>query len=216
MLLETLPLALGAAVSPIVLAITVAMLTGPGRTPRALAFLAGEAVPLLALAGLILLFGGGVSLKVSPTALTALDLVFAGILLAVGLRALWRALHRVPAKPPSTDDSHANVAPRRAFAIGVGSMTTNFTSLLLYLPALKLVAAADLTTADELIAAALVIVLVLSTVWLPLSLTRIAPITAEAALARIAATFQRNERLVTIVLGLGFGLYLLVRGLNGL
>lgn len=216
MLLETVPLALGAAVSPIVLAITVAMLTGPGRTHRALAFLAGEAVPLLVLAGLVLLFGSGISLKVSPTTLTALDLVFAAILLAVGLRALSRALRKVPAKPPSTDDSHANVTPRRAFAIGVGSMSTNFTSLLLYLPALKLIAAGGLAFADELIATAVVIVLVLSTVWLPLSLTHIAPATADAALARIAATFQRNERRVTIVLGLGFGLYLLLRGLSGL
>lgn len=216
MLLETVPLALGAAVSPIVLAITVAMLTGPGRTRRALAFLAGEAVPLLALAGLILLFGTGISLKVPPTALTVLDLVFAVILLAVGLRALSRALHKVPVEPPSSTDSHANVTPRRAFAIGVGSMSTNFTSLLLYLPALKLIAAGDLAFADELIAAALVILLVLSTVWLPLALTRIAPATADAALARIAATFQRNERRVTILLGLGFGLYLLVRGLIGL
>lgn len=216
MLLETVPLALGAAVSPIVLAITVAMLTGPGRTRRALAFVAGEAIPLLALAGLILLFGSGVSLKLSPTALTVLDLVFAAILLAIGLRALSRAVRKVPVKPTSSTDSHATVTPRRAFAIGVGSMCTNFTSLLLYLPALKLIAAGDLAFADELIATALVIVLVLSTVWLPLSLTRIAPATADAVLTRIAATFQRNERRVTILLGLGFGLYLLVRGLNGL
>ena len=221
LLAETLPLALGAAVSPIVLAITIAMLTGTGRTARALAFLAGESIPLLAFAGIILAFGASVYFQASPGTMAAIDLTFGAILLLVGLRALRREIAErgAPADPgdlAELHEQHAGVAPGRAFAIGLGSMTTNFTSLILYLPAMKTVAASALPLPDRLVVAVLVIGVVLSTVWLPLVLSMAAPDTADRVLSRAAAAFHSNKRKVTIALGLGFGAYLLLHGLEGL
>lgn len=221
LLAETLPLALGAAVSPIVLAITIAMLTGTGRTTRALAFLAGESIPLLAFASLLLVFGASVSFKASPGAMATIDLVFGAVLLLVGLRAL---RHEIAERGSLADpgdlaeihEQHAGVAAARAFAIGVGSMATNFTSLILYLPAMKTVAASPLALPDRLVVTVLVIAVVLSTVWLPLVLSLAAPDTADRVLSRAATAFHSNKRKVTIVLGLGFGAYLLLRGLGSL
>ena len=96
LLVQTIPLALGAAISPIVLAITVAMLTGEGRGPRALAFLAGAAVPLVVIASAILIFGSRLSLRLPAGVLAPLDLVFAGLLLFMGGRALSRQLRGAP------------------------------------------------------------------------------------------------------------------------
>lgn len=220
LLAETLPLAVGAAVSPIVLAITIAMLTGTGRTARALAFLAGESIPLLAAAGIILGFGASVSFQASPGTMVAIDLVSGAVLLLVGLRALRREIAErgAPADPGDLADiheQHAGVAPSRAFAIGVGSMTTNFTSLILYLPAMKAVASSPLGLPDRLVVTALAVIVVLSTVWLPLVLSLAAPETADRVLSRAAAAFHSHKRKVTIALGLGFGAYLLVHGLGG-
>lgn len=221
LLAETIPLALGAAVSPIVLAITIAMLTGPGRTARALAFLSGESIPLLVLAGLLLVFGAAVSFKASPGAMAVIDLVFGAVLLLVGLRALGRELAErgAPADPGDLAElhqQHSGTPPGRAFAIGVGSMATNFTSLILYLPAMKTVAGSPLPLPDRLTVTVLLIVVVLSTVWLPLLLSLAAPDTADRVLSRAAAAFHSHKRKVTIVLGLGFGAYLLLRGLAAL
>ncbi len=216
LLAQTLPLALGAAVSPIVLAITVAMLTGEGRGPRALAFLAGAAVPLVVIASAILIFGSRLSFRLPAGVLGPLDLLFAGLLLFIGVRALWRQLRGAPAGRPGSHDEHRNVAPARAFAIGLGSMATNFTSLILFLPAMKEVAAASLPLDLRTIVAALVVAIVLSTIWLPLALSVVAPRLVDAMLKDVAAFFEKNQRGVTILLGLGFGAYLLVRGLGEL
>lgn len=216
LLAETLPLALGAAVSPIVLAITVAMLTGEGRGPRAVAFLIGAAIPLVAIAGLILIFGSRVSLQLPPGVLAPLDLVFAALLLFIGGRALSRQLRGAPAGAPGSHDEHRSVPPSRALAIGLGSMATNFTSLILFLPAMKEIAAATLPLDLRAIVAGLVVAIVLSTIWLPLALSFVAPRTVDAVLKDVAAFFEKNQRGVTIILGLGFGAYLLVRGIGEL
>jgi hypothetical protein len=216
LLAQTLPLALGAAISPIVLAITVAMLTGEGRGPRAIAFLAGAAIPLVALSALIMFFGSGVSLKVPASVQGPLDLAFAALLLFVGGRALVRQLRGAPAGSARSHDEHRGVAPSRAFAIGLGSMATNFTSLILFLPAMKAVAAAPVTPGARAIAAAVIVAIVLSTIWMPLLLITVAPRTVDALLADVAAFFEKNQRAVAIVLGLGFGAYLLIRGLGEL
>jgi hypothetical protein len=216
LLVQTLPLALGAAVSPIVLAITVAMLTGEGRGPRAIAFLVGAAVPLAFLAAVILFFGSGVSLKVPAGVLGPLDLLFAALLLFIGGRALARQLRGAPAAAPGSHDEHRGVRPSRAFAIGIGSMASNFTSLILFLPAMKDVGAAPVAPDARAIVAAVIVAIVLSTIWLPLLLSTVAPRTVDALLADVAAFFEKNQRAVTVLLGLGFGAYLLIRGLGEL
>jgi hypothetical protein len=95
-------------------------------------------------------------------------------------------------------------------------MATNFTSLILFLPAMKEVAAASLPLDLRTIVAALVVAIVLSTIWLPLALSVVAPRLVDAMLKDVAAFFEKNQRGVTILLGLGFGAYLLVRGLGEL
>ena len=81
---------------------------------------------------------------------------------------------------------------------------------------MKEVAAASLPLDLRAIVAALVVAIVLSTIWLPLALSVVAPRTVDAVLKDVAAFFEKNQRGVTILLGLGFGAYLLVRGLGEL
>jgi hypothetical protein len=81
---------------------------------------------------------------------------------------------------------------------------------------MKDIAGSTVPVDERLIVAAVVIGVVLSTVWLPLVLSVLAPATSERLLDQAADFFHRNQRRVTIVLCLGFGAYLLIRGLSAL
>lgn len=221
LLAETVPLALGAAISPILLLMTVAMLSGQGRTGRTLAFLCGATVPLVAVAVAVIVAGAALSFRASPHALAVVDLLLAALLFLLAGRALARALRErqgsASVAAPADDSSrHAGVAPARAFAVGIGATATNITSLILFLPAVKDVAAAPVALGTRALVAAVLIVITLAMVWLPLSLSLLAPGSADRVLARLAAAFRRNRRRTVIALGFGFGAYLLIRGLGGL
>ncbi|MCP9785588.1 GAP family protein [Cyanobium sp. N5-Cardenillas] len=131
---DVLPLALGAAVSPLLLVGQLRTLTTPGSGVRqSWAYAAGNAVVVAGWAAVGL--GSGGSLPDRPAAgadpvSAGVHLVLAAVLLAIG----FRSLHR--------DGGTASPAPAgasltRAFAMGVALMAGNLTSLVLYLPALQ-------------------------------------------------------------------------------
>ena len=102
LLAETIPLALAGAVSPILFVEVLAVISGPSRFQRGLAFAAGAAIPLIALATLMLLAGDAVSLPKSPTATAVIDIVLGAALLAFGASALFRARARRRRPSPSS------------------------------------------------------------------------------------------------------------------
>jgi len=91
LLAETIPLALAGAVSPILFVEVLAVISGPQRLRRGLAFAAGATIPLIAVATLVLLAGDAVSLPKSPTATAVIDIVLGAALLAFGASALFHA-----------------------------------------------------------------------------------------------------------------------------
>ncbi len=126
-----LPLALGAAVSPTLLAVqllTLSRKTAP--VGRGWAFAAGCAAVLAALSVLALLVsrstGGSHS---SSDAGAIVKLAAAGLLAVLGVRNLRR-----PPQPPRPERTGLH-PPRRAFALGVGLMLVNFSTLAPYFPA---------------------------------------------------------------------------------
>jgi hypothetical protein len=131
---DVLPLALGAAVSPLLLVGQMRTLTAPGSgLKQSWAYATGSALVVggWAMVGL----GSGGSLPDRPAAgadpiSAGLHLVLAAVLLAIG----FRSLHRDGATEPP-----APAAPSLAgsFAMGVALMAGNLTSLVLYLPALQ-------------------------------------------------------------------------------
>lgn len=133
---DVLPLALGAAVSPLLLVGQLRTLTTPGSgVKQSWAYAAGNAVVVAGWAAVGL--GSGGSLPDRPAAgadpvSAGIHLVLAAVLLAIGFRSLHRDGGTVSAAPAPAGASLA-----RSFTLGVALMAGNLTSLVLYLPALQ-------------------------------------------------------------------------------
>lgn len=210
---EVIPLALAASVSPILFVEVLAVLSGPGRLRRGLAFALGCAIPLVAVGVVILLVGDAVSLPKSPTAKAVIDVVLGVALLAFGLTGVRRPAPtdeaKAQRKQPSSD-------PRRTLVFGIGSMTTNVTSLAFYLPAMKLIGGADVSVASRVLVTALTIVIVLAPALIPLGLVGLAPEASTHGLTKLRDGMSRHGRKARVVLGIGFGVWLLVKGISAL
>ncbi|WP_216902515.1 GAP family protein [Synechococcus sp. CCY 9618] len=171
---DVVPLALGAAVSPMLLVGQMRTLTAPGSGLRqSWAFVAGNAavVAIWALLGL----GSGVSLPARPTAgadpvSAGIHLVLALVLLAIGCGALQH--QGAMASAEEAPGGGAGRSPARSFGLGLALMAGNLTSLVLYLPALQDLARAGLRP-DVLVTLVLLVSLITLAASLlpPLALT---------------------------------------------
>ena len=123
-----IPLALGAAVSPVLLFGAIAAMTGARPLARGAAFALGAALPLLALTALALILGRALSLPQASDAVKgAIDIGFGLLLIALGARAALRPAAKTEPRRPS--DGPAT----RYVGLGAGLMTSNVTTIALYL-----------------------------------------------------------------------------------
>lgn len=210
LLAKVLPLALGAAVSPTVFVAAVVLLSGPVLPRRRTAsFAAGAAVPLAVIgaAGLVLFRNarGQHPVRISPV----VDIVFGVVLLLLAVRTALR---------PAPDTArrrthHAVTSPWACALLGAGLMTVNFSSLALFVPAVKEIAlAGSVSTTDQVVVLAIVVVLTLLAVLVPLMLYLIAPAQAQSVLTPLLAAAKRHTRAIGVVICLVFGVYLAVKG----
>jgi threonine/homoserine/homoserine lactone efflux protein len=170
-LAAALPLALGAAVSPGLLAIVLLILSSEHR-PRARAwfYLLGVATVLV-----VFTFVGIVTLRAlieafgTPPTTWSIAIKAAGALVLLGLG--WRYLRRPRAGP--TDRRPWLVArlsaagPPVFFVLGVATMMTNWSTLLLYLSALQVIRAASAGAAMTVLAFCVVFLLTIGPLLLP-------------------------------------------------
>jgi hypothetical protein len=213
LLARILPLAFGAALSPLIAAILVVTLSGPSHPRgRAIAFTAGmgTALVLVSILGFTLLKGVVIPSLADPsTTLAALDLAFgAGLALIVAIRLV---------RPP-TEASPGRVeraaAPRleRYYLLGLARMGTNVTSLVLFIPAVKDVAASSVGPVGEIVALATVILVTMLPALIPVTADLMFPDEADRVLRGLDRWLREHGRtLVTAVLGALAG-YLIVRG----
>jgi hypothetical protein len=150
-----LPLAFGAAVSPTVLAVQLVMLSGR-QAPLARAWaVATGCLLVLAMFGVIALLVAGATKSHKSDAGAIVKLIAAGLLLVLGVRGLLR-----PPQPPKPHRDSAHPV-RGAFLLGIGLMLTNFSSILLFFPAMHEIGIATVAFGDKAVAAALLFVIAL-------------------------------------------------------
>jgi hypothetical protein len=204
-----IPLALGAAVSPVLLFGAVAAMTGERPLARGAAFALGAALPLVGLTAVALILGRALSLPEASNAVKgAIDIGFGVLLVALGVRALLRA-PQPTAKARRQDD----LPPRRLIGLGAGLMASNVTTIALYLPAMKLIGESGVATADKAVVVAAVFLITLAFVLVPLGVVAVAPNAAGRALSATGAWLSAHRRRLTIVISRGLGSYLVLHGL---
>ena len=198
LVLQVLPLALGAAVSPTVLMIELLILSG-ARSPkaRAWAFVLGVVAVLFAAVLLFLTVlsrapdaDGG-----SPAASWRIvDGVAAALLAALGVRNL------LPKKTPG-EKHKSKVAERLTaaglpFYVGIGAVTmlTNFSTLILLAPACHEITKSTAPTDVKVLATVVLVVIILIPLLAPVLSMTLLGHRSDAVLARLNAVVSSHSR----------------------
>ena len=220
LLVSVLPLAIGAAVSPTLVALQLLVLTGATKpVARAWALALGSALVLAAFSVL----GLTVLNRLHPAEHghhsvrgAVIMFVAAGLLAALAVRSIAR-------RPTSAEQQTSHTAERLANAptawfVGVGAlgMVVNFSTLLLFLPALHEITRSSVDVTERSVAFALLFVITLLPVLLPVGLVTVMGPRADPALSATHRFVAAHARQIGVVIEAAFAVYLVVRGFGEL
>ena len=216
LLASILPLALGAAVSPMLFGIEIlAVSSGTKPVLRAWAVVAGAALLLVAYSVVGLVVGSAVHHGAHHRAIDAtLDLVAAGLLAVLAIRTFVRR-HQVSSKPSLTDrlGDASTLAFLGAGAIGMG---TNFSTLVLYLPALREITKASVFLEVKILTAVILLLITLVLIWVPALLVTVLGRRATPALGAMNRWMSAHTTEVTLGIELLFIVLLTFKGVGNL
>jgi hypothetical protein len=210
LLSQIIPLALAAAISPVLFLLQLNTLTGARPIARGSALTAGAAVVLI-VASTIGVLVGGTGFSTRETLKAAINIVFGALLAAIGIRALLR-----PPKPKRPEAHTEPTTVGRSFLAGAGGMASNVTTFALYVPALALIAGSGLPLGEQGIAALIILVITLMVAWVPLLLAVAVPGASSRFLPALGQWMSANNRWIQVVLGIGFGIWLFAKGVTAL
>jgi Sap, sulfolipid-1-addressing protein len=220
LLAAVLPLALGAAVSPTLLALQLLVLSGPvHRLARAWALTLGAALVLAAFSLVCATALQHVATHHSDhkSATDAAVLLASGVLLAA-------LVVRSRIRRPTTGEKHSSkiaghlaTAPTPAF-VGVGAfgMVVNFSTLLLVLPAIHEITHSTASTSAQVAVFAVMYVVVLLPVLVPVVAATLLGSGADRALDATHVWVGRNARTIGTVIEAVFAVYLIVKGVRSI
>lgn len=220
LLAPVLPLALGAAISPTLIALQLLVLSGSTkRLARAWALAAGSAVVLAAFSVL----GVTILNRLHPaheghhSLRGALVMFGAAGLLA--LLALWSLLSRpTPAEHHQDRTAGRFETASTPWFVGVGAvgMLVNFSTLVLFLPALHEITRSTVATLGRFVVFAILFVITLLPVLVPVSLVSVLGERADPVLEAAHEFVARNSRRIGIAIEVIFAVYLAWKGFREL
>lgn len=212
LVLQVLPLALGAAISPTFLAMQMVILTSdaPGSLRRGWALAAGSMGMLL-----LISFGGLSALSALPDVRTGQPSYVQAAIYAVAgvlLLSLGLVIHRRPVShhPSAIMSRVVDAGPPVLFAIGAGRLAINATTLALYIPALH---AITHSTVDSVVKGLVFVMLFAITevaVVGPVLTVTLLGDRAKPMLTTIHRAIEKRSRALTVGVCLVFGSALIV------
>ena len=209
--LTVLPLALGAAVSPLLVVGQVLTLTSPGSGLRRGWFFAlGTSMVVAVWVVLGLAMGAALPVRgPGPDPISAsLHLVLAIVLVVLGIEILRR-----PSAPKNGQTAAVAHPLRAAFLLGAGLMAANLTSLVLFLPAMQDVARSGFSPITQAWVVTLVsLVTLLPALGPPLALV-LAGSAGRRSLVILSGWCESHQRQINAALCFGFSIYLAISGL---
>ena len=218
LLARMLPLAFGAAVSPTLFALEVLVLSGRQHpVARAWAVAGGSAAVLVVYCALGLTVLAHVNDRAHHSTTGAVIDLAAGVLL--GLLAA-RTLHRHPTAAEAhhhrTADRLARASTLSFVAIGAVAMLTNFSTLVLFLPALHEITHSSVSLAGKGAAGLLLLVITLLPVLVPVALVTVLGRRADPLLARLNGFVGGHSRQISAGIEILFCAVLVWKGVGSL
>ena len=214
-----LPLAIASAIVPVQLVITVLLLRASHGRVVAAAWVAGMLTVRVAqgivLGWMVAPVAGASGEDGGSTAASLLLLVVAILFLVMAAKKAFGAPDE-DAPPPRWKSSLESATTARAYLMGVLLLGISAKLWVFTLGAIAAIESADLGTGGAVGAYLVFVVLAMSLHLSMLGLAIAAPARADVALARFSALLDRYDRPIAIGLGTVFGMWFLVKALDGL
>lgn len=213
---RTLPLALGAAVSPTVLGVALLVLSAPRRpVARGVAYCAGVMVVLagLTVTGLVVMRHGSTVGQGGDPVTRAVDATVGTLLVLLAVRSVLRGLTVERNRPPAERQPSivGGAGLGAAFLLGTAMMASNLSTVVLYLPAMRDVAVARVPTASKALVVAVVLCITSLPATLPLAVRVGLPDRSARWFEALHGWVQRHQRQLAVAVEVAFGAYLLIR-----
>jgi hypothetical protein len=213
------PLIIGSAVVPVQIVVTILLLRSTAGRGVAIAFASGMTVVRLAqgvLFGVILSSSDVEATSQGSSAITSTLLVVVAVLfLVMALRKLL-ADDDPDAPPPRWMQATASMTPGKAFLFGAGLLAIGAKFWVFTLSAIAAIGEADLGRAASIGSCLVFTVLAVGVQLVLIGVTVVAPARSDALIERASNWLTRHNRVLMIVIGLVFGVWFLVKGLDGL
>jgi len=214
---QVLPLALGAMISPTLLALQVLVLSSP-RSPRAKAWalVVGAAVTLAAFA---LVVGVLLTQATAATPTHQHGWTFAILRTVAGLLLVTIGLRQFLAPPTPSERHHeraarlAGAGPRLYFGVGAVGMLTDVSSLVLFVPAMHAITRSSADDGAKALVFGVLCLCVLAPVLVPALLVSLLGRRADPALAALNRFVTGHQRQINAGICFVFAAFLLVTGL---
>lgn len=203
------PLAVGGAISPVMLTEQTLLLARHDGRRSATLFAVGAVATLLVLVVAMVVLGRAFELPSEPRLSASLDLVVGAVLL--GLAGLVLAFGR--RRPvPTTNRRVDPKLSQAALPFGVFSMATNVTTLALMVPAAKVVSGAEVGLLGRVLLVGVLVGIASVPAWGPVVFSMVAPDVGQRALDGVYHLINRWGRTVLVVATAGAGFLFVTRG----
>jgi uncharacterized membrane protein YfcA len=211
LLLTILPLALGAAVSPTLLMVEIFGLsssTSPVKKGWLVAL--GAAAMLLGFAALGVIIGVGIPHRVPHHGIDAAIATIAAVLLAWLIARQFLNRNKETGKPTLAQRlDHAS--GRAYFVSGVVVMLVNFSTLILFFPAIRLITKSNVGLSDGILAVVFLFVVTLLPVWLPAGVASVLGRRAKPGLDALNRFVTKRSFDITVGIEVIFFVYFVVK-----
>jgi hypothetical protein len=215
------PLIIGSALVPIQIIITILLLRSAAGKRTAVAWVAGMTTVRLAqgiVFGLILSSSGSGADATggdSSVIVASILLVVAVLLLVTGVRQLLTDVD-LDAPPPKWLTATEVMGPGKAFGFGAGLLAIGAKFWIFTLGAIAAIGDADLGRTSSILTFLAFVALAEGVHVVVLTMAFVAPTRSDAALASASDWLTRRNRTIVIVISLVFGVWFLVKALDGL
>jgi Sap, sulfolipid-1-addressing protein len=206
-------LAVGGAIAPPLLLLTILFLGSRRPLPNATALALGyfATCAAIGIAGLTLFGEAADTVSMVGRVISA---TVGGLLIVLGLRSLLNAPDP-DAPPPRWMGSISSMSPAKAFGFGMALFPVQIKNLAIFVACVNLIAAASLSPQGSTVALGLVLLIFAIPVLVLIGLYAAVPQRSSDMLGSLRAWMEKNNRAITVVLGFVFGAFFLVRGFSG-